>query len=84
MTFAEIEQLREEQGWRTLHIRLGDIYADAAWVYVHKTRERSRYRRACGLLMKAVEQYQLGGLSRRARSCWRYAQLLHRAGRRAV
>jgi hypothetical protein len=82
MTFAEIEQLREEQGWRELFIRLGDQFADLAWLFVHKTRGRSRFRKACGLLVKACDMYQRGGLSRRARSCWRYAQLLHRAEER--
>jgi hypothetical protein len=87
MTWAEIEAHRAEQEYRILFIRLGDIHADLAWLWVHRTAiGRPNLQKAgvaCGRLMRAVEMYQLAGLTRRARSAWRYARLLHRARWRA-
>ena len=81
--WSRIEAVRRHQQHRTLAIALGDIFADLAWCYIHRTAAGGpnlRHSRTCaGLLMKAVEEYQFAGLSRRARSAWRYARLLHRA-----
>jgi hypothetical protein len=87
LTWAEIEAQRAEQEYRILFIRLGDIFADLAWLHIHKTAiGRPNLRKAGvagGLLVKACSQYQLAGLTRKARSSWRYAKLLHRARWRA-
>ncbi len=80
-----LEAWRAYQRHRTLAIELGDIYADLAWLHVHKTRPRYRhrmYRKAAGLALKAADQFQVAGLGRRARAAWRYARLVHRAAGR--
>jgi hypothetical protein len=80
------EAWRAYQRHRTLAIQLGDIWAELAWLHVHRTRPRRRhlmYRKAAGLLVKAAAQFQYAGLGRRARSAWRYALVLHRAAGRA-
>ncbi len=79
------EAWRAYQRHRTLAIQLGDLWSDLAWLHVHKTRQRCRprmYRKAAGLLVKAVAQYQYAGLGRRARAAWRYARIVHRAAGR--
>jgi hypothetical protein len=84
MTWHELEEIRRDHEWRTLHVRLGDIFADLAWLHLHRTPSHCRHRKACGLLVKAVDQYQLAGLGRRAESAWRYARLVHRIMGRAA
>jgi hypothetical protein len=71
-----IERTRDLQRWRVLCITLGDAYLGAARGFV---RLHGRHiPRAVGLLVKAAEQFQSGGLTRQGRSAWRYARMLHR------
>jgi hypothetical protein len=79
-----IEAWRTFQAHRTLAIQLGDLHVALAALHVSSARRRPRmFRKAAGLLVKACAQYQAGGLNRRAKACWRYARLVHRAAGRA-
>ena len=84
MNDLELERIRSAREWRTLHVRLGDIYFDLGRLFIHKTTSHYRHRKAAGLLIKACDQYQLAGLGRRAEIAWRYARLVHRIIGRAA
>lgn len=81
--FELLEAVRAEAAYRRLLVRLGDINADLAWLLVHKVGIRTADK-ACARLMVSCELYQRAGLTRRARSAWRYARLIHRAKGRAA
>jgi hypothetical protein len=60
-----------------LAVTLGDIFLTAAQAFA--ALDPKHRRRAAGLLVRACDQYQQAGLSRRARACWRLARFMHRA-----
>lgn len=82
--WREIEAARARQFYRELAIQLGDSFTELARAWIHNTRvgggpNLRHANKACGLLIRAANQYQMAGLSGRAVCVWRYAMLLHRA-----
>jgi hypothetical protein len=85
--YIRLELFREWQRQRVLAVQLGDLYLEigrsrarlAKWLGQGNTRSAVR------VLFWASHQYQRGGLTRRSRVAWRYAQAFHAAeGRRAA
>ena len=77
----------EKERWRPLWIQLGHIYANLAWLRIHRADERNWYvngKLAAGLLIRSVDAYQNAGMGRKAEAVSRYARLLRRAYWRRV
>lgn len=87
VVWDRIEAWRSYQRCRVLSATLGDIYVSLARAFVETsvpTKRRASLRRAAGLLVRAVYQFQLAGMSRQAQVAWRYARFMHRAAWRAT
>lgn len=77
-----VEAWRRYQIHRLTAVALGDLYVSLARAFVELSptaRRRHNCRRSAGLLVRAADQYQAAGLTRRARTVWRYGRFMHRA-----
>ncbi len=80
---SAIEGVRDAAARRRILVTVGGCFVGLAAAHVDLWRGRwgrdHNARAACGLLLRAVDAYQLADLGRRASSCSRYMQAVHGA-----
>lgn len=80
--YVRRELFHEYQARRVLAARLGDLFFELARAWVHLNGRHTPA--AVAACWRAVEMYGLAGMSRRARTAWRWAQIRHAARAREV
>lgn len=75
------EASRDRHFRRMVYLDCADGYLALARKAIKRHRDA---RRACRLLLKSAAAYQEAGLTRRGRTVWRYARLIHAAQWREV